>query len=320
MPTFINKYWDTNTAPVSGQGTPENPYIYALEGGSDTWSTSAVKWTQNGDGSPPHNAWVNGTEYVADFSSGGGTITLGTNITTGQIYTTDTCTFVGGYILTVGSALGGNGNYNFFVPVTSSTDEIYGLQAFAAQNIIFYSGLHCNAYRFSSTTTIYNHFETFSNTVANNIDGILILNTDANINNATTLSSNGSLTISNSYTASFNNFLAINNNILCNGLLVFNGDTLQIQSPNVFFSGSGDYNINGHMYFYYGLTKSGTGTLFISGNVDGSSLTVSEGILKTNIDITMTNDIVCSGTLHCSGNLTVGGNVSFSNGILRLGT
>jgi len=310
MPSFDTIYWDTNG---SNGG---------LVGGSGTWSTSVANWNQNSDGSGDNIVWPNGVLKEADFSSGGGTITLGTNITTGQIYTTDTCTFTGSYVLTIGYGLLGSSQYIFKVPVSSSEDTTYGFQAINPSSLTFEKGLECNSFNFGGSVVITQSLNTTSNSITHQISDSLILNCTSSVAGNFTINSGGSLTVTANNTASFNSlFDTYTNDITSNGLLNLNS-SVQISGVPT-FKGTGTTAIYSDITGDYDLIKAGTGTVFLSGSknsLNSRDIKINEGIFKIKPDTTFnSSNFICSGTLNLIGNTSIFGNVTFATGTLRLG-
>lgn len=302
-------YWDTNG---SGNG---------LVGGNGIWSTSVANWNLNSDGSGSNVVWTNSTSNEANFQGGGGTITLGGNITADLIYgspSINNVTLNGVYSINLSSVV--NCNLTANVPVTSTIDTVYGFQQFFG-SLTLNNGFYCNAFRLGVTTIIGNTFTVTSTTIGNVLDTSLTLNGDSNINGVTNINSGGSLTVGSNNTSSFNNKIYTYGDITSNGLLQLN-DGLYVYQP-LTLGGSGVCNINGNLDTIYNLTKTGTGTIFLSGSITDfayKTITVSQGTFKTNSDANYSNtDIICSGTLSCMGNFTVSGNLLFATGTIRLG-
>jgi fibronectin-binding autotransporter adhesin len=69
-------YWDGGTTNIAGDGDS------ASAGGTGTWDTTILNWDT---GLSPHVAWSNVGNNDAVFAGAAGTVTLGTNISAGNL-------------------------------------------------------------------------------------------------------------------------------------------------------------------------------------------------------------------------------------------
>jgi autotransporter-associated beta strand protein len=301
-------YWDTNG---SGNG---------IDGGNGSWSTSVANWNVNQDGAGDNTVWINGDSSEANFTQGGGGVLTVTGTITAGLIVGGSVTLIGTGKLFIKSV--SNCNLVSDIPITSSSDTIFGFQSLINSSLSFNKGFTCNAFSLGVPTIISGTLENTSTTIGNSISDSLTLNCTANITGTTLIESGGSLIITSNNTASFNSlFDTYANDITSNGLLNLN-DSVQISGVPT-FKGTGTTAIYSDITGDYNLIKAGSGTLFLSGSknsLNTRDIKVNEGTFKVKPDTTFnSSNFICSGTLNFIGNANIFGNVTFATGTLRLG-
>ncbi len=295
------RYWDGGTADIVTNGDT------ASSGGDGTWNTTLLNWDA---GASPHVAWVNTNNDIAIFGGTAGTVTLGSNITASilQFDTTgytiggsSDLTFAGatrqvntstGVSATISARIVGG---NTFTKVGTGTLTLSGNNTLSGGvSLGVGSGTNGGITIAASNTA----FGTGTLTLNQTTGGDTILRSDGtNRTFGNSISQAGSFTLGGSSTGN----LTFTNTLSLGSL----SKTLTVDAISVDFQG----NITRGSTNTY--TKSGSGTLIISGNASGfgnttgCTLAVSAGTAL--INGTLGNGTTNIGNASVASGATLGG-------------